>query len=259
METVSYKIQSPLLRFLAPSVSPSFFRSATNSFFASPSSSRRSFSNQQTLGQDSFSGFSDGDDKIKLTEGSAGKSPQSGSSIHIDQLLDDTLRGNPSPGGSRLRVSHTMPSKNPQSFSSLTAIRDSFAASPFAIPIVNRPGSLADSMLRPRTVADVSEDVSAVIEKMVRPRAVRTIVSRPSLGRTIELNAAKGVDLGRALSRLGQLTRQNHIQQDRKSQRFYERPGLKRKRLRSERYRARFKAGFLATVEKVKAMRRKGW
>lgn len=259
METVSLKFQSPLLRFLAPSVSPSFFPSATSPFFASHSSSRRSFSNQQTLGQDLFSGPNDGDENPEGTEGSTGKSPQSDSSIHIDQLLYETLRGNPSRGGPGLRVSDTMPAKNSSSLSSLTAIKDSFAASPFTIPIANRPGSLADKMMKPRTVADVSEDVSAVIEKMVRPRAVRTIVSRPSLGRTIELNAAKGVDLGRALTRLGQLTRQNRIQQDRKSQRFYERPGLKRKRLRSERYRARFKAGFLATVEKVKAMRRKGW
>lgn len=259
MEAVSLRFQSPLLRFLAPSVSPFFFRSATNSFFASHSSSQRSFSNQQNPGQDLFSGPSDGDGNPKVKEGSAEKSPQSGSSIHIDQLLYETLRGNPSPGGSRLRVSDTMPAKDPQTLSSLTTIKDSFAASPFTIPIANRPGPLVDMMMTPRTLANVSEDVSAVIEKMVRPRAVRTIVSRPSLGRTIELNAAKGVDLGRALTRLGQLTRQNRIQQDRKSQRFYERPGLKRKRLRSERYRARFKAGFLATVEKVKAMRRKGW
>lgn len=187
------------------------------------------------------------------------KSRQTVFSSHIDDLLEETLSGSPSPGGSRLRVSDTMPAKNPRSLSSLTAMKDSFAASPFTIPIANRPGSLFDKMMKPRTVGDVSEEVSAVIEKMVRPRAVRTIVSRPSLGRTIELNVAKGVDLGRALTRLGQLTRQNRIQQDRKSQRFYERPGLKRKRLRSERYRARFKTGFLATVEKVKAMRRKGW
>lgn len=256
METLSLRFQSPLLRFLAPSLSPSFFYSATKPSCASHSSSRRSFSCQSTLGQDSFP---DGDDKPNVTEASAGKSRQSGFSSHIDNLLSETLGGSPSPGGSRLRVSDTMPTKSPRNLSSLTAMKDSFAASPFTISITNRPGSLVDNMMKPRTVANVSEDVSAVIEKMVRPRAVRTIVSRPSLGRTIELNAAKGVDLGRALTRLGQLTRQNRIQQDRKSQRFYERPGLKRKRLRSERYRARFKAGFLATVEKVKAMRRMGW
>lgn len=253
METLSLRFQSSLLRFLAPSISLSFFCSATNSSLASHSSSRRLFSNQRTLGQDSFPGPSDGDSNPNVTEDSAGKSRQSGFSSHIDHLLDETL------SGSRLRVSDTMSTKSPRSLSSLSAMKDSFAASPFTIPIANRPGSLVDKMMKPRTVANVSEDVSAVIEKMVRPRAVRTIVSRPSLGRTIELNAAKGVDLGRALTRLGQLTRQNRIQQDRKSQRFYERPGLKRKRLRSERYRARFKAGFLATVEKVKAMRRMGW
>lgn len=258
MEILSLRFQLPLLRFLAPSVSPSFFCSATNSF-ASHSSSRRSFSSQQTLGQDSFPGPSDDDDNLNVTEASAGKSRQSGLSSHIDHLLSETLNGSPSTGGSRLRVSDTIPTKGPRGLSSLTAMKDSFAASPFTIPITNRPGSLVDKMMKPRTVANVSEDVSAMIEKMVRPRAVRTIVSRPSLGRTIELNAAKGVDLGRALTRLGQLARQNRIQQDRKSQRFYERPGLKRKRLRSERYRARFKAGFLATVEKVKAMRRMGW
>ena len=42
-------------------------------------------------------------------------------------------------------------------------------------------------------------------------------------------------------------------------QRFHEREGLKRKRLRNERWRRRFKEGFQRAVGRVVGMKRQGW
>ena len=42
-------------------------------------------------------------------------------------------------------------------------------------------------------------------------------------------------------------------------QRFHERGGLKRKRLRRERWRRRFMEGFKGTVGRVKGLRNQGW
>ena len=95
--------------------------------------------------------------------------------------------------------------------------------------------------------------------RRVRARAKRTIRSRPSVGRTIELVPEKGVDLGRALKNLSIRLGVNQVRADQFSQRFHERPGLKRKRLKSERWRKTFKESFKATVARVREMRRKGW
>lgn len=89
------------------------------------------------------------------------------------------------------------------------------------------------------------------------PRNTATIKSRPSLGRTVEVNAVRGVAV--ALQQLEAECRRNNVRVDQRRQRFHERPGMKRKRLKSERWRKRFKIAFKATVQKVQDMRRKGW
>ena len=90
-------------------------------------------------------------------------------------------------------------------------------------------------------------------------RAHRTIRSSPSVGRTIEINPDRGMDIGRALRSLEIQCAVNRVRSDLMRQRFHERPGMKRKRLKSERWRRLFKESFLATVQRVKEMRRKGW
>lgn len=80
---------------------------------------------------------------------------------------------------------------------------------------------------------------------------------RPSVGRTVHLDS--NVDLARGLGMLNSRVRINKIAQDVAKQRFHERPGLKRKRLRSERWRARFKDGFKATCSRVQDLARQGW
>ena len=81
----------------------------------------------------------------------------------------------------------------------------------------------------------------------------------PSLGRTVNVDADRNMDLARAFQTLNIKCSINRVKQDFNKQRFHERPGLKRKRLATERWRKRFKESFRATVRRVQDMRRKGW
>ncbi|KAI4252220.1 MAG: hypothetical protein L6R42_008065 [Xanthoria sp. 1 TBL-2021] len=120
-----------------------------------------------------------------------------------------------------------------------------------------RQGSLARGMkMPPRLPESKQQDILHIQEAT---RAVATIKSRPSLGRTVEVMPERGLDLGRALRSLEINCAVNNVRGDAQTQRFHERPGMKRKRLHSLRWRRRFKIGFKAVVGKVKAMRRKGW
>ena len=64
--------------------------------------------------------------------------------------------------------------------------------------------------------------------------------------------------LGRALALLSIRLNENKVKQTERYQRFHERKGIKKKRLRSERWRRRFKEGFKGMVAKVKRMRAQG-
>ena len=75
----------------------------------------------------------------------------------------------------------------------------------------------------------------------------------------VQINDQRGVDVGRAFRLLDQLCGRNRVRGDFNRQRFHERPGLKRKRLKSERWRRAFKDGFKGMVRQVVAMRRQGW
>ena len=123
----------------------------------------------------------------------------------------------------------------------------------------SRQGRIFRGMMmpQPRNISAEYESIDIGIPEATR--AAATIKSRPSLGRTVEVMPQQGLDLGRALRSLDINCNVNNVRQDARMQKFYERPGLKRKRLKSERWRRRFKIGFKAVVAKVKAMRRKGW
>lgn len=88
---------------------------------------------------------------------------------------------------------------------------------------------------------------------------------RPVVGRTVELStgkddrSARHVDFAKALARLDMAVRVNRVAQDVRRQRFHERNGLKRKRLKSERWRRRFMDGFRATCQRVSELARQGW
>lgn len=81
----------------------------------------------------------------------------------------------------------------------------------------------------------------------------------PAYGRTVNLDESKGRDIVRGINMLASLMARNKVKQDFNKQRYHERPGLKRKRLNSERWRARFKVGFNGVVGRVSELTRKGW
>ena len=120
------------------------------------------------------------------------------------------------------------------------------------------PAQVQDDAGRP---ANLSRDAYRALEstKNTVKRAKRTVRSRPTVGRTIEVEPHRGIDVGRALRNLDIACSVNRVKQDMFRQRFHERPGLKRKRLKSERWRKMFMQSFKATVMRVREMRRKGW
>jgi small subunit ribosomal protein MRP21 len=76
-------------------------------------------------------------------------------------------------------------------------------------------------------------------------------------GRTIRIK--EGMTLPRALDLLQMQMRINRVQSEVRIQRFHERGGLKRKRLRSERWRKKFRAGFSAAAQRALELNRQGW
>jgi small subunit ribosomal protein MRP21 len=79
----------------------------------------------------------------------------------------------------------------------------------------------------------------------------------PSTGRSVTISST--LDLSRGLRLLEQNCARNKVRSDFTRQRFHERPGLKRKRLRRERWRRRFMLGFKAAVSRVKELKNQGW
>lgn len=81
----------------------------------------------------------------------------------------------------------------------------------------------------------------------------------PVSGRTVRVDSSRGTDVGRAFERLERVVRENRVRAEYGRQRFHERPGLKRKRLRSERWRRQFKQGFYAMLERSRQLKSMGW
>jgi small subunit ribosomal protein MRP21 len=102
---------------------------------------------------------------------------------------------------------------------------------------------------------DINEFRSS--NKLAKPVPLEMRNLRPSTGRTIEKYG--NVDVARAFQLLDMACNRNGVSRDLFRQRFHERPGLKRKRLRSERWRRMFKLGFRATVSRVSELRKQGW
>ncbi|KAI0541557.1 hypothetical protein GGR58DRAFT_456470 [Xylaria digitata] len=79
----------------------------------------------------------------------------------------------------------------------------------------------------------------------------------PRTGRTVYVK--KDVDVARSFKLLAIQVGQNKLRQDFQLQRFHERPGKKRKRLKSVRWQSRFKKGFKATISRVRELTAQGW
>lgn len=88
-------------------------------------------------------------------------------------------------------------------------------------------------------------------------KARKPIKLSPSTGRSMELGTT--VDLATGFRLVEMNCARNKVKSDAMRQRFHERGGSKRKRLRSERWRKRFLDGFKATVARVKQLKHQGW
>lgn len=120
----------------------------------------------------------------------------------------------------------------------------------------------------PGTTTTTSNAISNVIPAVPQlppfPGSGKEVIERPmrlkpSLGRTVDIKPEKGIDLARGIAFLGMKLKENDVRGEHIRQRFHERPGLKRKRLKSVRWRKRFMKGFKSMVGLVRHMRAQGW
>jgi small subunit ribosomal protein MRP21 len=108
---------------------------------------------------------------------------------------------------------------------------------------------------RPESAADL---MSAINRAVALPKRERIPIRlSPSTGKTVKIDG--NIDVARAFKLMEQTCGRNKVRRDFNYQRFHERRGLKKKRLRAERWRRRFMEGFRATVGRVKKLRRQGW
>ncbi|EUC48635.1 hypothetical protein COCMIDRAFT_2501 [Bipolaris oryzae ATCC 44560] len=117
--------------------------------------------------------------------------------------------------------------------------------------------ALPDSMLNPNLSNKPSDASSLAVQQEETFSSYPRL--NPTYGRTVELDASRGRDIVRGIGMLGSLVARNKVKADFNRQRFHERGGLKRKRLASERWRARFKQGFRDVTGRVTELTRKGW
>jgi small subunit ribosomal protein MRP21 len=200
--------------------------------------------------------------------------------IDLDALLEEAMEPGTkgSPTATTGRTSHfssayAQQSKRPEYSSSATDGKSSsddlweqFRAKPHRIP--TRPSQkskpldmegLTESM---QSTKLINQTTSSTFDRPRDPPPTpmpAPMKLGPTVGRTIEVQEERGIDVGRAFRMLEQRVARNKVRKDSQRQKFYERPGLKRKRLRSERWRIRFKAAFQETVKRVGELRGMGW
>jgi small subunit ribosomal protein MRP21 len=128
--------------------------------------------------------------------------------------------------------------------------RNNFDISRMATP----PNSNSSSVPR-FEVSDLMNDINREISSAPAPRPAMRL--NPTTGRTVHIQGA--MDLSRGMRLLELSCSKNKVRSDFTKQRFHERPGLRRKRLKSQRWRKRFQEGFKATVTRVKQLKTQGW
>jgi hypothetical protein len=105
----------------------------------------------------------------------------------------------------------------------------------------------------PLDIEGVQNDVSTTVSAVPR----NPLRLGPRIGRTVHVNDK--TDVTSAIRKMETLVAKNHVRRHFQIQRFHERGGLKRKRLRRERWRKKFKDGFKAVVDRVQHLRKQGW
>jgi ribosomal protein S21 len=109
---------------------------------------------------------------------------------------------------------------------------------------------------------DIHKIVSEKMEPLVAttsadPLKQPRMRTAPVAGRTVFVDPTLGFPA--ALKALQRLVSQSKIKRIAREQKFHERPGMRRKRLKMARWRVRFKTGFQATTKRVREMKKQGW
>jgi small subunit ribosomal protein MRP21 len=183
--------------------------------------------------------FKSASDKLSRLESRSGRSS-----------VDDALSGfeAPSPEGARRAESA---SNTPSWAQPRQQLQTRKGRNP-GVENIRFPTSQYTSDLEDAATTAVSKSPPRVLSELNIHLSART-------GRTMTVDPNQPTDLGTRLRQLEMLVSRNRIRADFNRQKFHERGGLKRKRLASERWRRRFKAGFQRTVTRVQELRRKGW
>ncbi|KAK5721606.1 hypothetical protein LTR15_006195 [Elasticomyces elasticus] len=227
----------PLLPFLAPAFRPRIARHA----FSTCSSRRSEADSISSLLDDALDGTK-GTGPAPATRTSNYKSStaqQEQRSSRFDvkpgSSTDELLQSmRPSSPNYRTGASISPRSRATTDYSGITALlSDSFSANTRTPPTLQAPPLLIPKPL-PFTLS-------------------------PSVGRAVNVIPDRGMDIGRAFKTLEIQCNKNSVKRDFMRQRFHERPGLKRKRLRQERWRRRFRENFRGVVAMVQGMRAQGW
>ena len=263
LEKLLFRQQStPLYSLLAPSVAP--WPSIRNLCPRTPHpksflnlAHARHLSQQSRIAQQAAAPTSDPSLEDGRWKQSSTPNPQS-QQRRVNTLFDDLLAPTNRPN------SRTQTSNPSQSGSSVTDLEDAFGSS------ITKRGPTAQSEQRRAVDVDrmadpprgsTSQPRSTDIDGPPMPQKLDQPPMRlgPRVGRSIDIDSKKDIDPAKGFRQLDMLCGRNRIRADFMKQRFHERAGLKRKRLKRERWRKRFKVAFQATVSRVQELRRKGW
>ena len=270
---------SPLLPFLAPSILSAAWYSSSGHVQLLAANVRASSCSRRFVSSTSSSQASspaaalhpqeDEDNPLEPSNETPNPDSQPRPSTHrlelVDKLMEETMSGR-TPATAHTRTSRfKSPSAqaNNRGETSADAMKDAFDL--FSGSKERGRGSSlfdASKLVTPKhssSAQSLSQDVSIDLKKRNAPPPPRLVRLNPSVGRSVEVDPTRGVTLAAGLTKLEIIVGQNSVRRDFMRQRFHERPGLKRKRLKSERWRRRFKDGFRAIVDKVETMRRQGW
>ncbi|KAL2153517.1 hypothetical protein VTH82DRAFT_4672 [Thermothelomyces myriococcoides] len=169
----------------------------------------------------------------------------------ISSLFRNTMLTGQAPNPTTTTTSSSSSSSSTSSSSSSSSLSEETGSDPF-----NLPEQIASDMERATgpMMSTWSEDEFLPKHYDVSEPELRL---RPSTGRTIPIKG--NVDVARGFRLLQRVVSQNKLRAHVRLTRFHERPALKKKRLRSERWRERFKNGFRATINRVMELKAQGW
>jgi len=100
-----------------------------------------------------------------------------------------------------------------------------------------------------------TSQTTVVVEQVVKP----LLKLGPNVGRSFRTDNRRGVDVARIFRQLDSACSRNKVRSDFVKQRFHERPGLKRKRIRYEGKIKGFRTRFTKVVQMVQTMTKSGW